>query len=99
MSKYIDAEFEIAHYTSMTTNPTPDVTEVDKRNSIIILNALRMAKTIDIVHCRECKYWEKLPYEAPKDGWCNDPTLYCDGRWANADDFCSYGQKERTSDD
>lgn len=56
MSRYIDADFEIAHYTSMTTNPTPDVTEKDKRNSLIILDALRMAKTVDIVRCKECKY-------------------------------------------
>ena len=52
MSRYIDADFEIAHYTSMTTNPTPDVTEIDKINSLVILDALRMAKTIDIVRCK-----------------------------------------------
>jgi hypothetical protein len=30
----------------MTTNPTPDVTEQDKRNSLIIIEALQMAKTV-----------------------------------------------------
>lgn len=44
--RLIDADFEEQHYTSMTTNPTPDVTEQDKRNSLIIIEALRMAKTI-----------------------------------------------------
>ena len=44
--KLIDADFEEQHYTSMTTNPTPDVTEQDKRNSLIIIEALRMAKTV-----------------------------------------------------
>ena len=44
--RLIDAEFEEMHYTSITTNPTPDVTEQDKRNSLIIIKALQMAKTI-----------------------------------------------------
>lgn len=44
--RLIDADFEEQHYTSMTTNPTPDVTEQDKRNSLIIIEALQMAKTV-----------------------------------------------------
>ena len=44
--RLIDADFEEQHYTSMTANPTPDVTEQDRRNSLIIVEALRMAKTI-----------------------------------------------------
>jgi hypothetical protein len=44
--RLIDADFEEHHYTSMTTNPTPDVTEQDKRNSLVIIRALQMAKTI-----------------------------------------------------
>ena len=56
MSRYIDAEFEIDHYTSMTTHPTPDVTEQDKRNSLIILDALRMAKRVTT---KEVKYFDE----------------------------------------
>ncbi len=44
--RLIDADFEEAYYTSMTVNPTPDVTDKDKRNSLIIIEALQMAKTI-----------------------------------------------------
>lgn len=44
--RLIDADFEERHYTSMTVNPTPDVTKQDKRNSLIIIEALQMAKTI-----------------------------------------------------
>ena len=44
--RLIDADFEEQHYTSMTTNPTPDVTDQDKRNSLIIVEALQMAKTV-----------------------------------------------------
>lgn len=84
MSRYIDAEFEINHYTSMTTHPTPDVTEQDKRNSLIILNALRMAKSIDIVRCRECRYGQDDLFH-----------MFCayHHHKTYADDFCSYGDK------
>ena len=44
--RLIDAAFEEQHYTSMTTNPTPDVTEQNKHNSLVIVRALQMAKTI-----------------------------------------------------
>lgn len=48
MSRYIDAEFEENHYASMLLNPTPDVTQNDKKKAQIVLEALRMAKGIDI---------------------------------------------------
>ena len=44
--RLIDADFEEQHYTSMTVNPTSDVTKQDKRNSLIIIEALQKAKTI-----------------------------------------------------
>ena len=85
MSRYIDADFEIAHYTSMTTHPTPDVTEQDKRNSLIILNALLMAKSIDIVRCQDCKYWV-YNFNGCSRNPCTEPWY--------ATDFCSYGQRK-----
>ena len=45
--RLIDAEFEEQHYVSMILNATPDVTENDKRNAKIIIDALKMAKTIE----------------------------------------------------
>ena len=44
--RLIDADFEEAHYTSMTTKPTPDVSQKDKENSLIIVKALQMARTV-----------------------------------------------------
>ena len=85
MSRYIDAEFEIEHYTSMTTHPTPDVSEKDKRDSLIILEALRRAKAIDIVHCGECKWWN-----CEMSGCKRNPSVVA---WRD-DDFCSYGERE-----
>ena len=55
---------------------------------------IKDAPSIDIVRCKECKHWERLNYEAPKEGWCDDEMPYSDGRWVDADDFCSYGERE-----
>ena len=34
--------------------------------------------------CKYCTYWEKLNYEAPRQGWCN---RFKD--WTDADEYCS----------
>ena len=94
MSRYIDAEFEIDHYTSMTTHPTPEVTEQDKRNSLIILDALRMAKSIDIVHCQDCKH--AIIENGARKPWEGNITCELDGierQWFKQD-FCSYGERK-----
>lgn len=45
--KLIDADFEEAHYTRMLFFPTPDVTESDKDKARVILDFLKMAKTVE----------------------------------------------------
>lgn len=47
MSRLIDADFEEAHYTRMLFFPTPDVTESDKDKARVILDFLKMAKTVE----------------------------------------------------
>lgn len=93
MSRYIEAEFEIDHYTSMTTHPTPDVSEKDKRDSLIILEALRRAKSIDIVRCKECMF--SKVYQNDSSGvmgrFCEAFTQV---RMVSDDDFCSYGERK-----
>ena len=44
--RLIDATFEENHYASMFLDPTPDVTEQDKHKARIVIDALRMAKTV-----------------------------------------------------
>ena len=44
--RLIDATFEENHYASMLLDPTPDVTKEDKRNARVIIDALRMARTV-----------------------------------------------------
>lgn len=51
--RLIDATFEENHYASMFLNPTPDVTEQDKHKARIVIDALRMAKTVIEAERRE----------------------------------------------
>lgn len=99
MSRYIDAEFEIDHYTSMTTHPTPDVSEKDKRDSLIILEALRRAKSIDIVHCRECKKAHLTADGACKycEEWKDDDGNYIEV-YHDGDHFCSDGERNSSEE-
>ena len=52
----------------------------------------------ELTRCKDCIYYEALGYDAPKDGWCNTPKLYCDGFWVDEDDFCSDAKKEETNE-
>ena len=52
----------------------------------------------ELIKCKDCIYYEALGYDAPKDGWCNTPKLYCDGYWVDEDDFCSDAKKEETNE-
>lgn len=51
--RLIDATFEENHYASMILNPTPDVMEQDKHKARIVIDALRMAKTVIEAEGRE----------------------------------------------
>lgn len=44
--RLVDATFEENHYASMLLDPTPDVTEQDKYKARIVIDALRMARTV-----------------------------------------------------
>lgn len=46
--EYIDKEFELKHYRSMLNKDTPDVTDKDRMNAQIIIEALEMAKTVKV---------------------------------------------------
>lgn len=53
----------------------------------IVVMAIEDAPTIDIVRCGECKYWS--------EGKCwNLKGLNKTDGVVNADDFCSYGERE-----
>ena len=53
----------------------------------IAIDILKGAPSIDIVRCKECKYWHK---------W-SDGEMFCGcldgGIGSDADDYCSYGER------
>lgn len=38
----------------------------------------------ELVRCKDCTHWDKLNYEAPRQGWCNQFE-----DWTDEDEFCS----------
>ena len=85
MSRYIDADAVIArvagamaYETEMETGEFIDCIEDAEE----LLNGI---PTIDIVFCKECKYYEA------KEDWC-----YWRDEAITADDFCSYGERKES---
>ncbi len=71
-----------------------EVKEVLNSIDVVSITDIDFTPSIDIIKCKECIYYEPLGYDAPKDGWCNSPKLYCDGYWVDEDDFCSDAKRE-----
>ena len=84
MSRYVDVEWLIKESMPLSFSVQKWVNEVQ----------IMTAPSIDIIKCKDCIYYEALGYDAPKDGWCNSPKLYCDGFWVDEDDFCSDAKRE-----
>ena len=62
---------------------------------------LRLAKniiedmpTIDIVRCKECKYWIENLTDDDADETYGECCFDWDIKMPKADDFCSYGERE-----
>ena len=68
MSRWIDADALPRH---------------GQRGGIVHWKDIEDAPSIDIVRCKECKYYEA------KEDWC-----YWRDEAITADDFCSYGERE-----
>jgi len=88
MSRWIDANKLIEFINSkFVVSWKHDYDGGFKDACVEILNAIEDAPTIEIIHCRECKYW-KSTVQMP-----NGTEVKClYGR--KADDFCSYGERE-----
>lgn len=91
--RLIDAEFEEKHYTSMLLAPTPDVTKLDQKNARIVIDALKMAPTVDavpVVRCKECKWW-RGPIYGNRCSYHSGPNHT---EFYDADEFCSRGERK-----
>ena len=81
MSRWIDADAVIARIAGQMSYEIEVETGNETDCVDLAEELLNDIPSIDIVRCRECKYFE------PKD-WC-----YWRDEMITADDFCSYGQK------
>ena len=89
MSRYIDIE-PILEWCS-----DPEVCEPYGINSVELERKLYDAPSIDIVRCRECKYWDDRRKDAwwSNEGACTITSRLGDVTYRNHDDFCSHGEK------
>lgn len=60
-----------------------------KENIVSILRTLPSAEPRTGT-CKDCTHWDKLDYEAPRQGWCNQFE-----DWTDADEYCSRCAKMR----
>lgn len=78
MSIWIDADALMERWNKMSVRGR---TEFDQE--------IMCTPSIDIVRCKECKWWIVAMDENNSD----EDYLKCSmDKWPNADDFCSYGE-------
>ena len=88
MSRYIDADKMLEITTKYIASVFPNSYEFAKQDAELLVAIEETEnKTIDLVRCSECKYWNN------KD--CREGVGECE--WAyymtKPDDFCSYGER------
>lgn len=87
--KLIDADALKASYivTSTTTNSLCHL--------YVSIEDINNAPSIDIVRCKECRWWIDNLTDDSTDEDYGQCCFDWDIKMPTADDFCSYGQKER----
>ena len=83
MSRYIDADALIDDLYEHEFSNWCDKDEVS--------TLVNDAPSIDIVRCGECEYWRAYETWSECGLWAGDPY---ETAKTNADDFCSYGERE-----
>lgn len=53
------------------------------------------APAVEVVRCKDCKYWQKHQYDYRTDGLCECLVKYHDAEryMTEEDHFCSYGER------
>ena len=88
MSRYIDAQ---EAFNLLADAPQAIVPKVIWK--VGIRSILDQCNAIDIVRCKECKYYEKYPTWATCTYWSGDPY---EQAAVNDNDFCSYGERKES---
>ena len=85
MSRYIDADAFLKEY----CKPYPHV-------YMAMSKAMADAPSIDIVRCRECRYFIDNLTEDDTDEAYGECCFDWDIKMPTADDFCSYGERKES---
>ena len=90
MSRYIDADELIADLEEWKQNPNNDDSSMDLVNHF--QGIVRTEPTIDIVRCKECRWYDSGQNESDSWNYCTRHFgHYID---TNDDDYCSYGERK-----
>ena len=54
-----------------------------------ILHSAKLVDAVEVVRCRECKYWQDN-----NDGYPHEECRWEHGETPDANDFCSYGEQK-----
>lgn len=103
MSEYIERNvlLEAVKKMDRLEKETKTPYEYDKQGYLLLINN---APGIEIVRCKECKYWDAVKNPKYKGvGICAPPRKdlggYCVRRGAtNGEDFCSYGERKKRNE-
>lgn len=72
-----------------------DVVYIDKNECARRIEAIPSADVVEVVRCKDCKHW----HDHITTTWCSRGAELRpqESGWIkrNADDFCSYGEKEK----
>lgn len=80
MSKWIDADALMNQWCDEMCKPKPSCEE-----DCAIYDYVRLAPSIDIVRCQDCKYWV-YNFNGCKRNPCTEPWYATDG--------CTYGERD-----
>ena len=82
--KYIDAEAL-----------KKEIAKAPVWTALTITEKIGKTPTVDIVRCQDCKYWIDNLTEDDTDEAYGECCFDWDIKMPKADDFCSYGERER----
>ena len=82
MSRYIDAKWLMKYFERGK----------DYKGEYVLDDLKYDAPSIDIVPCKECKYWSGCKSTMHNNHLCSRAENV--DYWTRADDFCSYGERE-----
>ena len=60
-------------------------------SAVEIIQNAPTADVVEVVRCKDCKYYEQDPYNPEPDMMCRH---WCDWLPTDPDDYCSYGERK-----